>query len=122
MLFRYNSVSEHDETDIILRKSRKGVIFIFQNQKFMTCGVRDKIPLILQALMWELIENLPVDKDYLQVFLLSAETSGKQRIKHIQEEPAYEKEYELDWEEPVTAKIFVIDDETHSTMLLASEY
>ena len=64
---------------------------------------------------------MPVDKDYLQVFYLSAE-NGRQKIKHIQEVPEYTKEYYLNSDKPVTEKVFVIDDETHSTMILANEY
>ena len=98
-----------------------GGIFIFNNQKFITRGVAENIPIPLQMLMWEMIRTLPPDKDYLQVFSLSEE-NGRQVLKHSQEVPEYEKEYILDIEEPITEKIFVIDDETHSTMLLASEY
>jgi len=94
---------------------------LFNNGFYVTRGVSDKIPLPLQIIMWELIEDLPVDKDSLQVFSLSEE-NGRQVLKHSQEVPEYEKEYVLDIEEPITEKIFVIDDETHSTMLLASEY
>ena len=71
--------------------------------------------------MWEIIDQIPVDKDYLQVFSLS-EDKGKQKIKHTQEVPEYSKEYVFNTGTPVTAKIFVIDDKTHSTMLLANEY
>ena len=71
--------------------------------------------------MWELINQMPVDKDYLQVFSLSAER-GRQRIIHSQEFPEYSKEYVVNTGEPVTEKIFVIDDSIHTTMLLANEY
>lgn len=71
--------------------------------------------------MWELINQMPVDKDYLQVFSLSSD-NGRQRIIHSQEIPEYQKEYVLNVGSPVTEKIFVIDDQTHSTMLLANEY
>ena len=64
---------------------------------------------------------MPVDKDYLQVFSLSSD-NGRQRIIHSQEIPEYQKEYVLNVGSPVTEKIFVIDDKTHSTMLLAKEY
>ena len=56
--------------------------------------------------MWELINTMPVDKDYLQVFSLS-EANGRQRIKHTQEEPEYYKEYVFDIDIPITEKIFV---------------
>lgn len=71
--------------------------------------------------MWKLINTMPVDKDYLQIFSLS-EANGRQRIKHTQEEHEYYKEYVFDIDIPITEKIFVIDDGTHSTMLLANEY
>lgn len=98
-----------------------GGIDIFNNQKFITRGVAENIPITLQLLMWEMIHNLPVDKDYLQVFSLS-EKDGKQRIIHTQEEPEYEKEYVLNITPITTGKVFVIDDNTHSTMLMNYEY
>ena len=64
---------------------------------------------------------MPVDKDYLQVFSLSCD-NGKQRINHSQEDPEYSKEYVFYTGTAITDKIFVIDDDTHSTMLLANEY
>jgi len=97
------------------------VMYIFENQKFITRGISEKIPPLLQIVLWEHIFNLPADRDYLQVFFLSEE-NGRQRIKHTQEVLKYCKEYVYDFDTPITAKIFVIDDGTHSTMLLAEEY
>ena len=97
------------------------VSYIFNNQKFITRGVAENIPIPLQLLMWEMIRTLPADKDYLQVFSLS-EKDGKQRIIHTQEEPEYEKEYVLNINPITTGKVFVIDDKTHSTMLMNYEY
>lgn len=72
--------------------------------------------------MWELINEMPVDsRDYLQVFNLSCE-NGRQKIKHSQEEPEYRREYVFNTGTHITEKIFVIDDGTHSTMILANEY
>lgn len=71
--------------------------------------------------MWELINQMPVDKDYLQVFCLSDE-NGKQKVNHSQEIPEYSKEYVFNIGTTINAKVFVIDDKTHSTMLLAEEY
>ena len=64
---------------------------------------------------------MPEPKDYLQIFRLSV-SGRKQKIIHEQEEPEYSQEYTINIELPVTEKVYVIDDETHSTMLLASEY
>ena len=48
---------------------------------------------------------------------------GKQKIAPIQEQHEYFKEYLLIADTPIfIGKIFVIDDETHSTMLLVNEY
>jgi hypothetical protein len=95
---------------------------MFNNKRFITHGIESDVPLWLQNLMWYAIETMEVEpKDYLQVFTLSAE-NGKQKIAHAQEQPPYEKQYTVDVDAPIDAKIFVIDDQTHSTMLLAEEY
>ena len=95
---------------------------MFTSPRYATRGVTTTVPLVLQIVLWDLIDSMEVqEKDYLQVFRLSAE-SGKQKITHSQEQPDYNKEYLFQSEEPITAKIFVIDDETHTTMLLAEEY
>ena len=94
---------------------------MFNNEHYVTFGVHESVPSLLQAIIWELIKNMPVDKDYLQVFYLSEE-KGRQRIKHSQEVPEYSKEYIFNTGMPITEKIYVIDDTTHSTMLLANEY
>ena len=95
---------------------------MFENQRYITRGVSDCVSLPLQLFMWKCIDNMDVPKDYLQVFKLSAE-NGKQKIKHIQEEPEYKWEYLLNADAPIfVGKIFVIDDGSHSTMLLTEEY
>ena len=78
--------------------------------------------LLLQLFMWQCIYEMPPPKDYLQVFELSVKY-GNQKIMHIQEEPEYQREYLIISDAPFfVGKIFVIDDETHSTMILAEEY
>ena len=96
------------------------MINIFNNKRFITNGINTKIEPLLQIFMWKLIDEMPVSKDYLQVFSLSAE-GGKLKVVHSQEEPEYKNEYVLNIN-PITAKIFVIDDNTHSTMLMNYEY
>jgi len=81
-----------------------------------------KVSLLLQLFMWQCIDNMPPPNDYLQVFELSVK-NGKQKITHIQEEPECQREYLIISDAPFfEGKIFVIDDETHSTMILAEEY
>lgn len=60
-------------------------------------------------------------KDYLQVFTLTKTPTG-QHIVHEQEQPPYRYELNVPCDDAVNAKVFVIDDLTHSTMLLAEEY
>ena len=94
----------------------------FENQRFITKGVAEKVDVLLQIFMWDCIEKLPPPKDYLQVFKF-AEENGKLKIVHSQEEPEYKREYLIKADAPFfVGKIFVIDDETHVTMLLAEEY
>ena len=94
----------------------------FNNRRYITKGVSDNVDLLLQIFMWQCIDELDGPKDYLQVFKCSMSDS-KQKIEHIQEEPEYKREYLLNADTPIfIGKIFVIDDDTHSTMLLAEEY
>lgn len=99
---------------------------MFDNPRYVTRGVTERIPLEMQIFMWAAIENMQVKKkDYLQVFKLSVGNTGERKIQlveHFQEQPDYRKKYKLDTVNPVCEKVYVIDDETHSTMLLAEEY
>ena len=95
---------------------------MFNNQRYVTRGISNELPLMLKIILWGIIDSMEVvEKDYLQVFRLSAE-SGKQNYVHEQEQPEYSKEYLFPSDNPITAKIFVIDNATHTTMLLAEEY
>ncbi len=95
---------------------------MFENDRYITKGVGADIPLWLQNLMWLAVDTMEVEKkDYLQVFNLSSE-AGKQKIVHIQEEPPYEHEYIINTDSNINAKVYVIDDGDHSTMLLSEEY
>ena len=95
---------------------------MFENQKFLTRGVMTEIPPWLINLMWYMVLTMEADeKDYLQVFVLTKTPTG-QHIIHTQEQPPYRYELDVPCTDAVDTKVFVIDDKTHSTMLLASEY
>ena len=95
---------------------------MFQNPKYLTCGAQRTLPAWLVLLLWHLIGRIPDEqRDYLQVFRLSCTATG-QHITHEQEQPPYSYEMDVPCDDAVDAKIFVIDDQTHSTMLLAEEY
>ena len=93
----------------------------FQGQRYLTRGVQRLIPFELQCFMWSLIDQIPEPKDYFQVFKLTVQ-DGKQHISHESEQPEYHKEYDIETEKPIEVKVYVIDDDTHCTMLLAEEY
>ena len=95
---------------------------MFNNPKYLTKGVQSSIPGWLVLLMWSMIEGMQVEhKDYLQVFRLQKTERG-QHIIPMEEQPPYQYELDVPCTDAVNAKIFVIDDGTHSTMLLAEEY
>lgn len=94
----------------------------FNGQRYLTQGVQAEISFELQLFMWALIAQLSEPKDYLQVFRLSVSKKGTQHIVHKQEVPAYSREYDVRIDNPINAKVYVIDDSDHSTMLLAEEY
>ena len=95
---------------------------MFENQKFVTKGVSNNIPAELADLMWHMVLTMEVEeKDYLQVFKLTKTPVG-QHIIHEQEQPPYRYELDVPCDAAMGAKVFVIDDLTHSTMLLAEEY
>ena len=95
---------------------------MFNNRKHLTRDVQSTIPGWLVLLMWSMIEGMQAErKDYLQVFRLQKTERG-QRIWHEQEQPPYLYQMDVPCTDAVDAKIFVINDNTHSTMLLAEEY
>ena len=93
---------------------------MFKNAKYLTHGVQSEIPIELQIFMWSCIESVP-KPDYWQILGLEP-MKTMQKIIHEQEQPEYLKEYLLKSDNPITAKIYVIDSDTYSTMLLAEEY
>ena len=102
---------------------------MFDNRsRYITRGVGNRIPLDIQIFIWQLIEDLKDtagEVDYLQVFDISIadKTEETVRIIHSQEVPQYKKIWIVKASEPCdNEKIFVMDDDTHSTMLLAEEY
>lgn len=94
---------------------------MFNNQRYLTKGVQAEIPIGLQLFMWGCIDKLPEECDYFQVFKME-NLNGIQKITHFSEQPAYRKEYLIPIDNPITAKVYIIDSDEYSTMLLASEY
>lgn len=94
---------------------------MFLSEKYLTRGVNEAVPILLQLIMWKMISDIPSEKDHLQIFRLVGK-DGIQIITHEQEQPEYRKTIVFEWYETVTQKVYVIDDGDHCTMLLAEEY
>ena len=94
---------------------------MFDNQRYLTRGIIDTIPLELQLFMWNCVDIMPEPKDYFQVFELS-DLRNMQHIVHKSEQPEYKMNYFIPTQKAVTAKVYIIDSEKYSTMLLAEEY
>lgn len=94
---------------------------MFNNQRYLTKGVQAEIPLVLQLFMWGCIDRLHEKCDYFQVFRLE-NSGGLQKVTHFSEKPEYHKEYMIPTDNPITAKVYIIDSDEYSTMLFAEEY
>ncbi len=101
----------------------------FNNSRYVTRGISNAVPLNVQVALWGAIDKLVSsggEVDYLQVFKLETKVvGGKQHllITHSQEVPEYKENYVVaDFTSELNCKVYAIDDETHSTMLLAEEY
>lgn len=102
---------------------------MFNNHRYITKGIKENIGIELQIVLWNLIDALKKKQgfkiDYLQVFELRdipEKKDFRQEIIHRQEVEPYNKSYLFIMNKTVNAKIFVIDDGMHSTMMLADEY
>ena len=98
---------------------------MFKNERYLTIGIANTLPPWLVFLLWDAIDNMKTPVDYLQVFSVSSEDDdGVSRITvvHSQENPEYTQTYTIMAKDKVDAKVFVIDDGDHSTMMLAEEY
>ena len=100
----------------------------FSGEKVVTRGVALGLDVMLQHVLWRLVEQIPTaERDYLQVFVLTAKFDSKrgilQHIAHKQEAPYRHWEHELTSFRPVCGKLFAIDDGSgNGTLLLADEY
>lgn len=95
--------------------------------RFVSKGVHNTFSIELQVKLWRLIDEKLKEKqdmDYLQIFELKVE-SQILTIKHSQEDPSFCEVHTFKTDGVIdgsTYKTYVIDDLTHSTMILASEY
>ena len=98
-----------------------------KESRYITRGANEKLDLRLQLILLSMIDKLNEEGkelDYLQVFKVRKCKEGIV-IEHSQEVPEYKEKYVIDLENIEVngnIKVFVIDDNEYSTMMLAEEY
>ena len=96
---------------------------LFSGGRYATRGVMSGLCPGLQFYLWNLIDRMEIEKDYLQVFVIESFGRDWLKVIHRQEVPHYEKEHLIKVDgENKDGKIFVIDSVDYSTMLYAEEY
>lgn len=96
----------------------------FNGSRYVTRGINGGLCMELQTMIWNLIDQLEVEQDYLQVFNLEV-VGDAIKLTHRQEEPDYVQGYLLKSKEisiESDNKIFVIDDGDYATMMFSHEY
>ena len=96
----------------------------FTNPRFLTPLVAHTLHPSIMAFIWDKVDKLPEERDYLQVFDLY-EQEGRQWIRHRAEEPQHCTEYKFPCKLVsgiVVAKVYVIDDGERTTMLFSEQY
>lgn len=96
---------------------------MFDKERYLTRGISNEIPFEIQLLLWSMIEEVTVKKDYIQVFEIEPVKGNLLKIEHSQEVPKYKKEIIVrNIGVNSKVKLFVIDDGEYSTMMLSEEY
>lgn len=96
---------------------------MFDKQRYLTRGIQEKLSIPLQVTLWRMIEKVDKELDYLQVFEIQQLPDMQVQVLHRQEVPAYSSELIVKGTIPGDKlKVYVIDDDEYSTMLLAEEY
>ena len=100
-----------------------------KNNRLVTRGILEQLPTELLVQLWMSIDiqlNAGMEMDYLQVFKFEKVSDTVLVIRHEQEVPERKTvlycEYQKDFEKILQKTVYVIDDETHSTMLFSEEY
>lgn len=95
---------------------------MFNKDRYITIGVNESIEIELQRLLWNMIDTIEVEKDYLQIFDIIPVNNKTTKIVHRQEVPEYRKEYKIEHKIDNALKVFIIDSIDHSTMMCMEEY
>ena len=94
-----------------------------KSNRYITRCIQESIDIEIQLLLWNMIDEMEGQVDYLQVFEIK--NLGAQRVKIVQrqEVPKYRKEYEVIGAVNYDVTIFVVDSGTEGcVMMLNWEY
>ena len=96
---------------------------MFDKERYLTRGISNEIPFEIQLLLWSMIDEIRIKKDYLQVCEIEPIKDNLLKIEHRQEVPKYKKEIVVK-NRGIKSKIklFVIDEGDYSIMMLSEEY
>ncbi len=89
----------------------------------MTREIAENITIEIAMLLWDLIDNLIIEKDYLQIFEINPIGLGVVEIVHKQEVPEYKASIYIQ-NDLIKDKlrIYAIDSIEYSTMMFSNEY
>lgn len=94
-----------------------------KENRYMTREIAENITVEIAMLLWDLIDNLIIEKDYLQIFEINPIGLGVVEIVHKQEVPKYEVSVYIQNDLiKDKLKIYVIDSIEYSTMMFSNEY
>ena len=94
-----------------------------KENRYMTRNIVECIPIEINILLWNLIDELQIEKDYLQIFELNPMGEGIVEIIHKQEVPEYKSSLYIHSEEiKENKKLYAIDSLEYSTLMLSEEY
>ena len=94
-----------------------------KENRCMTRNIVEDIPIEINILLWNLIDKLQIEKDYLQIFELSPIVEGIVEIIHKQEVPEYEAIIYIHNDTiKESKKIYAIDSVEYSTLMFSYEY
>ncbi|MFR4998371.1 MAG: DUF960 family protein [Clostridium paraputrificum] len=94
-----------------------------KNNRYMTRGIQKSIDIGIQLLLWNMIDEMEGQVDYLQVFEIKNLGDQMVKIVHRQEVPKYSKEYEVIGVVNYDVTIFVVDSGKEGcVMMLNWEY
>lgn len=101
-------------------------MFESKNNRFVTRGIAEEVPITTQIFLWSLIDDQVSSGkklDYFQKFELKATERG-QEILQSQEEPQWSQKVLLQLADLICLNktIWVIDDVEYQTMLFPEDY